>query len=236
MPQLENEIHALTTAWERALAYLQHLADQDVVTATDLLDDAVEIEGIGAMNDALADACRSLMDCVTFPAGTIDIHSVVERVATRVVEVSHDNDRDALERQRSLVVFLGSEGLPCAARADVATWSPIVRLRATVACTIGLLGIVAEEAEVAISDVVRSLAPPIHAEPARGTFDLAWRGPDGGAEPFAGVVPRGYTAHITFLGAGTCSLRSIFARVAYLRDAKPLIIEDSIPEAAPQSS
>ncbi|HEX5095591.1 MAG TPA: hypothetical protein VFX21_06235, partial [Acidimicrobiia bacterium] len=50
---------------------------------------------------------------------------------------------------------------------------------------------------------------------------LAWRGNEGSlAEPLAGVVPRGYTAHITFLGSGRCSLRSIFARVAYLRDAR----------------
>ena len=47
-------------------------------------------DGIGAINDALADVCRSLMDRVIFPAGTIDIHAVVDRIALRVVELSHD--------------------------------------------------------------------------------------------------------------------------------------------------
>ncbi|MGQ0824136.1 MAG: hypothetical protein ACT4OX_03715 [Actinomycetota bacterium] len=241
MPELEQpETGMRVTAWEHALAYLQHLADNDVVAATDILDRAIDAEGIGAMNDALSDACRALMDRVTFAAGTIDVHTVVDRIATRVVSVSHDDDRNAIDRQRSLVVFLGSEGLPCAARADVATWSPIARLRATVACTIGLLGIVAEDDAVEITEVVAALEPPPTPEPARGTFGLAWRGPDvdgngSRAEPFAGVVPRGYTAHITFLGAGTCSLRSIFARVASLRDARALSALPKL-EAAPPST
>jgi hypothetical protein len=208
-------------AWIAAVDYVRKLANHEYESATDCLETAIATEGIGAMCNALGDACRSLMDRVTFEAGTIDVHTVVEQIAQRVIAVAGDTRPDALDHQRSLIVFLGSEGLPCAARADVATWSPIERLRALVACTIGLLGIAGEADGSEIVDLVGTLDKPGAPTPAPGTFGLAWRGGDGNlAEPLAGVVPRGYTAHITFLGSGRCSLRSIFARVAYLRDAR----------------
>jgi hypothetical protein len=205
-------------AFGLALEYLHRIGARDILGATNFLGVAIETEGIGAMNDALADVCRSLMDRVVFPAGTIDIHAVVDRIALRVVEVSGDEQPGALDRLRTLIVFFGSEGLPCQARDDVASWSAEDRLHDTVACTVGLVGIVAGIEGATISDTVDAITPPAPASTPDGAFDLAWRGPSG-AEPFAGFVPRGYTAHITFLGDGTCSLRAIFARVANLRDA-----------------
>ena len=199
------------------MEYLERLSARDLDGATDLLTRAIDDEGVGAMNDALAAVCQSLMDRVTFPAGTVDVHAVLEAIATRVVQVSQDNSRTALDQQRSLIVYLGSEGLPCAARADVATWPAIQRLRALVACTIGLVGVVSDDEGHSPYEVVSTLVPPQPAIAARGTFGLAYRGV-AAAEPLAGVVPRGYTANITFLGEGSSSLRSIFARVALLRD------------------
>ncbi len=201
------------------LGYLDLIGANDVFAATDLLDSAIDRDGIGAINDALADACRSLMDQVVFPAGTVDIHTVVDTIALRIVDTSEDMRPVATDRQRSLLVFLGSEGLPCAARNDVASWSAEDRLHDSIACLIGLVGIVASDTHMSIADTVARIDPPGPTEIPEGTFGLAWRGPNG-AEPFAGVVPRGYTAHITFLGAAECSLRSIFSRVAMLRDVK----------------
>jgi hypothetical protein len=204
-------------AWSDVIDCLRHLAAQRYVAATDLLEDAIDRDGIGAVNDALADVCRALMDRVVFEPGTIDIHSVVDDIALRIVETSEDTRSEALDRQRSLIVFLGSEGLACAARNDVASWSADDRLRDSIACMIGLLGVVADDERVPVAVVVETLAPPGSTVAPEGTFGLAWRGPNG-AEPFAGVVPRGYTAHITFVGEEPCSLRAIFARVALLRD------------------
>jgi hypothetical protein len=230
-------------AWTCAVDYLQLLAAEQFETATDILERAIEAEGIGAMCEALSDVCRSLMDRVVFDPGTIDIHTVVERIAHRIVDVAQDTRPDALDHQRSLIVFLGSEGLPCAARADVATWTPIERLRALVACTVGLLGVVSDDERVEIADAVTTITPPATPEPALGTFGLAWRGEDSGiAEPFAGVVPHGYTAHFTFIGSGQCSLRAIFARVAYLRDMRATgrsprqIMGIPMPAGSPPSS
>jgi hypothetical protein len=205
-------------AFGLALEYLHRIGARDIAGATNFLGVAIETEGIGAINDALADVCRSLMDRVVFPAGTIDIHAVVDRIALRVVELSGDEQPGALDRVRALIVFLGSEGLPCRARDDVASWSPDDRLHDSVACAIGLVGIVAGVEGATVSETVDAITPPSPVVTPPGTYGLAWRGP-GGAEPFAGFVPRGYTAHITFLGETTCSLRAIFARVASLRDA-----------------
>jgi len=206
-------------AWVDVVEYLWRLGAHDYTGATDLLDAAIDRDGVGAINDALADACRALMDRVLFPAGTIDVHAVVDRIALRVVDATGDKRPEAIDRQRSLLVFLGSEGLPCVARADVASWDPTDRLHDLIACTLGLLGIVADDEHATVAEIVARITPPAPAHASEGQFALAWRGPNG-AEPFAGVVPRGYTAHITFLGADTCSLRSIFARVAMLRDLR----------------
>jgi len=200
------------------LEYLWRLGAHDFVGATDRLESAIDRDGIGEINDALAEACRSLMDRVLFPAGTVDVLAVVDRIAVRVTEASGDQRPEAVDRQRSLLVFLGSEGLPCAARNDVASWEAEERLHDSLACLIGLVGIVADDENALVSEVVASLRPPEPPRRTEGTFALAWRGPNG-AEPLAGVMPRGYTAHITFLGAEPCSLRSIFARVAMLRDS-----------------
>jgi hypothetical protein len=209
-------------SWDITLDYLRLIGTHDVAGATDLLTASVDSEGIGAINDALADVCRSLMDRIILPAGTIDIHAAVERIARRVVELSRDEQPGALDRLRSLIVFLGSVGLPCAARDDVSSWEPADRLHDSVACTLGLLGIVAAVEGSTTADALANLTPPRRAVAPEGTFGLARRGPNP-AEPFAGVVPRGYTANITFLGEETCSLRSILAGVAMLRDAPQLI-------------
>src|SRR4029078_4564660 len=140
--------------------------------------------------------CRSLMDRVIFPAGTVDIHAVVDRMALRLVHLSYDHPRVAVDRLLSLIVFLGSEGLPCAARDDVASWEPTERLHDSIACTLGLLGIVAGVEGKTTAEPAAATTPPRRAVAPEGPFGLAWRGPNG-AEPFAGVVPRGYTAHIT---------------------------------------
>jgi hypothetical protein len=216
--------------WELMLNYLRRIGNHDVVGATELLTRTVEQEGIGAVNDALADVCRSLMDHVVFPAGTVDVHAIVDRVALRIIELSRDEQPGALDRLRSLVVFLGSEGLPCAARDDVAGWEPDDRLHDSIACMLGLVGIVAGVEGVTTADAVARIVPPGPVQAPEGTFGLAWRGPNG-AQPFAGVVPRGYTAHITFVGEERCSLRAIFARVAMLRTA-PIAVEASATTGA----
>jgi hypothetical protein len=221
-------------AWDATLAYLRLIGTHKVTDATELLTATIEREGIGAVNDALADVCRSLMDRVVFPAGTVDVHAIVDRVALRIIEVSRDEQPGALDRLRSLVVFLGSEGLPCAARDDVATWEPDDRLHDSIACVLGLVGIVAGIEGVTTAEAVARITPPSPMRAPDGAFGLAWRGPNG-AEPFAGVVPRGYTAHITFLGEDTCSLRAIFARVAMLRNA-PLPIATAAPLPATEDS
>jgi len=203
-------------SWYDALEYLERLGTHELERATDLLDDAIDRDGIGALGDAFGDVCKSLMDRVLFPAGTIDIHAVVDTIALRIIATSHDTRPGALDRQRSLLVFLGSDGLPCAARDDVASWEPSDRLRDLIACTIGLLVAVADDETCEVADVVGSIRPPQPIRAPEGTFALAWRGPNG-AEPFAGAVPRGYTAHITFLGEEPCTLRAIFGRVALLR-------------------
>jgi hypothetical protein len=219
-----------TAAETAAIDFLRRVARNDAVRAAEQLDAAIDSDGVGAIAEAFADVCRSLMDRVAFSGGTVDVHAVVDEVATRVVATAGDDSPDAVDRQRSLLVFLGSEGLPCAARADVATWFATDRLRALVACAIGLVGIVAEDEGIAPVAAVETITRPRPARPASGTFGLAWRGPEGVAEPFAGVVPRGYTAHITFVGSERCSLRSIFARVALLRHA-PLSAPATLPAA-----
>jgi hypothetical protein len=94
---------------------------------------------------------------------------------------------------------------------------------------IGLLGIVADDEHITLADVVAGIRLPGPPAMPEGTFTLAWRGANG-AEPFAGAMPRGYTAHITFLGEEPCSLRSIFARVALLRDEQkhPADVDDAM--------
>jgi hypothetical protein len=207
-------------AWHDIVEYVRLLGARDYQRATDLLDTAIDRDGIGSLNDSVADVCRSLMDRVYFAAGTIDVLDVVDSIAMRVTATNRDARRDAVDRQRSLLVFLGSGGLPCAARDDVASWPPDDRLHDSIACMIGLLGIVADDEDISVADVVDRIRPPAPPKTPEGTFALAWRGANG-AEPLAGVVPRGYTAHITFLGEAPCSLRSIFARVASLRDGQP---------------
>jgi len=205
-------------AWSDVIDYLRFLGTELFVAATDLLEDAIDRHGIDAINDAVADVCRSLMERVTFDTGTVDLHRVVDQVASRTVEASGDERPGALDRQRSLIVFLGSEGLPCAAHGAIASWSAEQRLRNSIACMIGLLGVVSDDQRVPIADVVATIEPPRPVGTPHGTFGLVSRG-SGGAEPFAGVVPRGYTAHMTFVGEECCSLRTILARVALLRDA-----------------
>src|SRR5947209_6888369 len=125
----------MTHAWDEVVGYLRLVGGAEIEQATDRLDAAIDRDGIGAINDAFADACRALMDRIVFPAGTVDIHTVVDHIALRICDIARDNTATALDRQRSLLVFLGSEGLPCAARDDVAQWSSEDRLRAWISCT-----------------------------------------------------------------------------------------------------
>jgi len=206
-------------SWDDALEYVRRLGTHELERATDLLDAAIDRDGIGALGDAFGAICTSLMDRVLFPAGTVDIHAVLDTIALRIIDTSHDAQPGALDRQRSLLVFLGSVGLQCAARDDVASWDATDRLHDLIACTIGLLVAVAEDEGAEVADIVAGIEPPRPQRAPEGTFALAWRGPNG-AEPFASAVPRGYTAHITFLGSEPCSLRAIFGRVAMLRGDK----------------
>jgi hypothetical protein len=211
--------------------YLRWLGAGDVGAATDRLDAAIDRDGIGAISEELAAVCRRLMDRVLFPPGTVDVHAVVDRIAMRIVELSHDTRREALDRQRSLIVFLGSDGLPCAARDGVASWDTTDRLHDLIACTIGLLAIVADDEQESVAHIVATLDDMRAISDAEGTFTLAWRGPNR-AEPFAGAMPRGYTANITFLGEEPCSLGSIFRRVARLRDvALEAVTDPTTPQA-----
>jgi hypothetical protein len=215
-------------AWDDVVEYLRHLGAHQYLLATDRLDAAIDRDGIGAINDALADACCSLMDRVTFPAGTIDVLDVIDSIALRITELSRDTRVGAVDRLRSLLVFFGSDGLPCAARNDVATWEATDRLHDSIECVLGMMALVAEREETALAEVADAIAPPGLVTPPEGTFTLAWRGPNW-SEPLRGVMPRGYTAHITFIGEASCSLRAIFARVASLRDV-------TLPEPTRQES
>lgn len=208
-------------AWDAALSYLRHITTEDYRAAVQDLDHAVAREGLGEMNGALGEVCRALMDRIVFEPGTIDVQHAVDLIAARVLEIAGSPRQDEEDRQRALVVFLGSEGLPCAARSQVVSWSPFARLSSLVTLAVGLTALVAQHEQNTLIETVASITPPSPPTPARGTFGLAWRDEEGRPGLLTGVLPRGYTAHITFLGSGTCSLRSIFARVALLREQRP---------------
>ncbi len=208
--------------WNAALTYLRLVGHHEFSNATEVFDDVVEREGLGAVNDAVAEICRSLLDRVTFAPGTIDVNAAVDALAHEIVAVAQRSGDDEIARQRALIVYLGSEGLPCLARTQVASWAPMELLGTLVACMLGLVGVVSEREDLSLADIVGSIAPPLPPTAALGTFGLAWRG-EHGAQPFAGAVPKGYAPHITFLGDGTCSLREVFARVAHLRNERHVI-------------
>jgi hypothetical protein len=206
-------------AFEAVRDYLGNMFAGKYARATAALDQAIADEGLGAINGALGDAGRSLLDSIRYGAGTIDVLSEIERLATRIVEIAvarieHRERENEVERQRALIVFLGSEGLPCAARTTVASWPPLDRLHALAHNVVGLAAIVSERAGGTTSEIAAALTPPGDVTPAPGAFGLAWRDDQGRPSVLAGALPRGQTAHITFLGTGTTSLRSVFARVA----------------------
>jgi hypothetical protein len=209
------------TSWSIGVEYLRAVAARDYAGAGSLLDDASARDGIGEVNGALSDAGRALLDRVVFEPGTIDVLDVVGTLAERAIELAGTTRCDNEARLRSLIVYLGSEGLPCAARSEVAVWSPLERREALVTLVAGLAAWVAMRDGIDLAELAGTLAPPETAAPALGTFGLAWRGDDGTPTPLYGAVPAGYAPHITFLGSAPCSLRSLFARVAYLRDARP---------------
>ena len=216
----EREVGA-ATSWSIGVEYLRAVAARDYAGAGSLLDDASARDGIGEVNGALSDAGRALLDRVVFEAGTIDVLAVVDMLAERAIELAGTTHCDSPARLRSLIVFLGSEGLPCSARSEVASWSPLERREALVTLVAGLAAWLAMRDGVDLARLAGSLEAPGPAAPALGTFGLAWRGDDATPTPLYGAVPAGYAPHITFLGAAPCSLRSVFARVAYLRDARP---------------
>ena len=208
-------------SWSIGVEFLRAVAARDYVGAGTLLDDASARDGIGEANGALSDAGRALLDMVEFDAGTIDVQAVVETLAQRALELAGTtrcNDSAAL---RALIVFLGSEGLPCSARSEVASWSPLDRRDALVTLVAGLAAYVAQERGIDLAQLAATLAPPVVPAPAFGTFGLVWRGTDGAPLALHGALPPGYSARITFLGSQRCSLRSVFARVAFLQDVRP---------------
>jgi hypothetical protein len=206
--------------WSDAIEFLRAVAARDYTIAGNLLDDAAAREGMGDVNGALADIGRALLDLVEFEAGTIDVLAVVESLAERALELAGTTHCDDSARLRALIVFLGSEGLPCAARSEVASWSPLDRRAALVTFVTGIAAWVARDRRATLDSVIDALEPPTRAPAAFGTFGLTVR--DGDApSPFLGALPPGCAPRITFLGDGRCSLRSIFARVAYLREPHP---------------
>jgi hypothetical protein len=208
-------------SWSIGVEFLRMVAARDYVGAGTLLDDASARDGIGEVNGALSDAGRALLDLVEFDAGTIDVLAVVESVALRALELAGTARCNDPAPLRALIVFLGSEGLPCAARSEVASWSPLDRRDALVTLVAGLAAYVARERGTDLADLVTTLTPPLEAPAAFGTFGLVWRGNDGAPLALHGALPAGYSARITFLGSQPCSLRSVFSRVAYLRDVRP---------------
>ncbi|MCU1426837.1 MAG: hypothetical protein JWL83_837 [Actinomycetia bacterium] len=217
-----NQEHgtAFGASWPTAVAFLRAIAVRDYDGAGILLDDASALEGVGDVNGALSDVGRALLDFVEFEAGTIDVQDVVDTLAERAIELAgttHCSDPDGLA---ALVVYLGSEGLPCAARSVVAGWSPLERREALVTLVTGLFALIARRRGWELTELVERLVPPEFPKAALGTFGLAWRGENGDVPPLAGALPAGYAPRITFLGEGTCTLRSIFARVAYLREQR----------------
>ena len=208
-------------AFDAALEYLRSVFAAQYAGALACLDQAVAGEGLGAVNGALGDVGRSLLDRIRYPAGTIDVLAEIDELARRIVDVTveggDDGDREAeVDRQRAIIVFLGSEGLPCSARATVASWPPVDRRDSLGRTVVGLVAVVADREGSSAADVVASIGPPGEVLPSLGTFSLAWRDEHGRPSALAGALPRGQTANITFLGTGTTSLRSVFARVAYL--------------------
>jgi hypothetical protein len=143
------------------------------------------------------------MERVMFDAGTVDVHRVVDQVASRTVAASGDQRPGALDRQRSLLAFYGSEGPSSAAHGDIASWSAEELLRNSIACMIGLLSVVSDDQQVSIADVVATIEPP---RPA-GT-------PEG-----------------TLVGEDRCSLRAILAPVAHSRDVAVPVSSQSTPSS-----
>jgi hypothetical protein len=200
-------------AFEAVRGYLRDVFAGRYARASAALDSAIAAEGLGAINGALSDAGRSLLDGIRYPSGTIDVLAEVDDIGRRIADITvaglDDRERDdEIDRQKSLIVFLGSEGLPCAARTMVAS------LKSLAQTVVGLAAIVAERSGFDTETIVAELTPPGEPLPALGTFSLAWRDEHGRPSVLAGALPRGQTAHITFLGTGTTSLRSVFGRVA----------------------
>ena len=195
-------------AWNDTLVYLRLLGASEYEIATDVLSNAMDRDGEGAVADALIDCCRSLMEHVVYKAGIVDVRSAVNTVATRIASITANTRDETIEDLRTVLVFLGSEGLPCAARTAVMNWRPERRLCNLVSCTIGLAGMVAQDEQTTVADVVAHIDHPGPPQPAEGTFGLAWRAVNSATE----------SAHIAFVAEAPSSLRSILARVALLRD------------------
>jgi hypothetical protein len=195
------------TAWNETTRYLRLLGAGNYETATDLLVAAIDSEGEGAVVDALADCCRALMQRITYSAGVVDVRAAVADVADRVVMAVVDTRADAIDDIQTLLVFLGSEGLPCRARTVVASWTSTDRVRNLVACAIGLVATVANEERRSRAAVAEEITRPGPPKPARGTFDLAG----------LSVQSAGVAARVAFVAEEPASLRAILARVALLR-------------------
>jgi hypothetical protein len=221
---IEGQTRPVTVAvgcWTDAIAFLRAVAARNYMVAGNLLDDAAAREGMGDVNGALADVGRALLDLVEFDPGTVDVLSVVETLAERALELAGTTHCEDASRLRALIVFLGSEGLQCAARTEVASWSPLDRRAALVTFVTGIGAWIARDRCSSFEAIIDALEPPVRAVAALGTFGLSVRSANDGPSLFLGALPAGCAPRITFLGGGRCSLRSIFARVAYLREPHP---------------
>lgn len=185
--------------------YLADVAAGNHAVARDRMSELVEREGLGAVNGALGDACRNLLDRLPVGPGSVDVRTEVHRIATRVVELAGVTEA-LVPRLRALIVFLESGDLPSAARTEVASWLPVDRTDALVRLTVGLAAMALPGPAVALGTVLTdaALAAPPEAEVPTGRFGLAANSGDP-------LDPR-----IVFVADTTCTLRGIFARVARL--------------------
>jgi hypothetical protein len=208
--------------------------------ARDRLSELIEREGLGEVNGAMADTALALLDRVRFAPGAIVVQDAIEASAKRVVELVGVPDA-AVPRLASLIVYLGSSDLASAARADVASWTPLDRLDMLVTLSAGLAATVAEQDSAPLAHVVKTATGvahllatgAAHIERAQGSFGLTRRDPskpsllDGSSLTYDDVT-------VVFNAEEPCSLPGIFRRVAALKDG-PLpalaLLQSGVPRA-----
>jgi hypothetical protein len=203
--------------------YLACVVGSRPQVARDRLSELIEREGLGEVNGALAETALALLDRVRFDAGAIVVQEAIEAAAKRVVELVGVPDA-VVPRLASLIVYLGSHDLASAARADVASWTPLDRLDMLVTLSAGLAATVAEQDSATLAHVVKTATGVAHLlatgaaeiERAKGNFGLTRRDPskpsalDGSSLTYDDVT-------VVFNAEAPCSLPGIFLRVAALK-------------------